>query len=117
MSDKTNRDMSIISKIQENCDSILHRLERYEIDETVFLSNIDYREMILFPLIQIGELANHLSSDFVVLHGDVPWMEIIGMRHIVVHGYGTIDPKWTWNTIKNDIPVLKDCCRSILGNA
>lgn len=89
-------------------------MNRYEIDEIVFLHNEDYREMILFPLVQIGELANHLSTSFIENHGNIPWAEIIGMRHVIVHGYGTIDPLWTWKTIENDIPALKSYCSDIL---
>lgn len=33
--------------------------------------------------------------------------EKVSMRHVLVHGYYTIDPYDLWNTIKNDIPVLK----------
>ena len=68
----------------------------------------------MFPLVQIGELANHLSEDFVLIHKDVPWKDIIGMRHVIVHGYGTIDPRWAWNTIQQDIPELMSYCQSIL---
>ena len=65
MSDREDRDLVIVGKIHENCHSIQKRLDQYEIDETVFVSNTDYREMMLFPLVQIGELANRLSEDFI----------------------------------------------------
>ena len=29
------------------------------------------------------------------------------MRHVLVHGYYTIDPESLWDTIQNDIPALK----------
>lgn len=109
-----DRDLVILRKIVENCDSITSRIDRYAITESIFINNSDYREMILFPLVQIGELANHLTKNFISRYNAVPWSEIVGMRHIIVHGYGTIDPRWAWRTIQKDIPVLKLYCEKIL---
>jgi uncharacterized protein with HEPN domain len=36
------------------------------------------------------------------------------MRNIVAHAYGSINIKDTWDTIKDDIPVLKKYCKTIL---
>lgn len=36
------------------------------------------------------------------------------MRHMIVHGYGTIDTTWAWTTILQDVPELKRLCSSIL---
>jgi len=32
---------------------------------------------------------------------------MIGMRHVLVHGYFEIDLELVWSVIKNDIPQLK----------
>ena len=69
MSELSERDRTIIESIIGYCDSIASRLERYGIDEEVFTRNDDYREMVLFPLLQIGESANHLSAGFLGLPG------------------------------------------------
>lgn len=37
-----------------------------------------------------------------------------GMRNIVAHSYGTVDPEITWEILTEDIPKLKAyCCRII----
>lgn len=114
MSALNDRDRSILDNIVANCDSIEGRIERYRIDRTVFIENADLREMVLFPLIQIGELANHLSERALDAYDDVPWSDIVGMRHIIVHGYVSIDADWAWATIEQDIPELKRVCAAIL---
>lgn len=38
------------------------------------------------------------------IHTELPWNEIIGMRHLLVHGYFTISPDALWDVIQNDIP-------------
>jgi uncharacterized protein with HEPN domain len=63
-------------------------------------------------LLQIGELANHLSDDFMDRHNDIPWKEVVGLRNRVVHGYGLLK-KIVWETVNNDVPVLYAQCKII----
>lgn len=52
----------------------------------------------------IGEAAYKLTNEFRDSHPELPWKEIIGMRHLLVHGYFTISPDILWDVIQNDIP-------------
>lgn len=54
----------------------------------------------------IGEAAYKLTHDFIVSHNELPWKQIIGMRHILVHGYFRITPEDLWDVIQNDIPSM-----------
>ncbi|MGN0053223.1 MAG: DUF86 domain-containing protein [Bacteroides sp.] len=54
----------------------------------------------------IGEASYMLSKDFVERHPDTPWLDIVGMRHVLVHGYYTASPTFIWDTYKNDLDVL-----------
>ena len=54
----------------------------------------------------IGEAAYKLTHEFVANHPELPWQQIVGMRHILVHGYFKISPEDLWNTIENDIPPM-----------
>ena len=54
----------------------------------------------------IGEAAYKLTHGFVDSHPALPWTTIIGMRHVLVHGYFKISPDDLWNTIQNDIPYM-----------
>lgn len=55
----------------------------------------------------IGEAVYMLSAEFRDSHSDVNWRQIERMRHVLVHGYYTIDPESLWDTIEVDIPELK----------
>jgi uncharacterized protein with HEPN domain len=55
----------------------------------------------------VGEAAYMLTKEFIASHPELPWKQIIGMRHILVHGYATVSVKTLWNTAINDIPPLK----------
>ena len=48
-----------------------------------------------------------LSNEFRESHTDVNCRLIERMRHVLVHGYYTVDPESLWDTIEVDIPELK----------
>ena len=55
----------------------------------------------------IGEAAYMITKDYKQEHLELPWRQIEGMRHILVHGYFSISPEVLWDVIQNDIPVLR----------
>ncbi len=54
----------------------------------------------------IGEAAYKLTNEFKAKHPELPWRKIIGMRHVLVHGYNTISPEILWDVIQLDIPPM-----------
>lgn len=52
----------------------------------------------------VGEAAYMLSSEFKELHPDLPWSQMIKMRHVLVHGYASILPEVLWETATKEIP-------------
>jgi len=72
---------------------------RYDHDETLRLA--------LTHLIQvIGEAAQRVSVEFREKYPQIPWREIIGMRHRIVHDYLNVDEDVVWEVIKQDLPPL-----------
>lgn len=55
----------------------------------------------------IGEAGYKLSHEFKEKYNDIPWADIAGMRHHIVHGYYKVDSRVVWNIITNDIPTLR----------
>jgi uncharacterized protein with HEPN domain len=41
---------------------------------------------------------------------------MIGMRHILVHGYFEIDSDIVWEAVVKDLPILKNQIQEILKN-
>jgi uncharacterized protein with HEPN domain len=58
-------------------------------------------------LLIIGEAVTRLSEQLRIQHPEIPWNNIIGMRHILVHGYFEVDLEIVWKVIERDLPVLK----------
>ena len=63
----------------------------------------------------IGEAAFMLSQEFKNSHSEIPWNDIIRMRHVLVHGYATILPELLWNTALKEVPQLKKEIEAIIG--
>ncbi len=47
-----------------------------------------------------------ITKEYKAEHNQLPWKQIEGMRHILVHGYFSINPEVLWDVIENDIPAL-----------
>jgi uncharacterized protein with HEPN domain len=65
----------------------------------------------------VGEAANGLSQRIKVDNPQVPWEQIIGMRHVLVHGYFGIDLDIVWAVIEKDLAPLKSAIEAILDQS
>ena len=55
-----------------------------------------------------------LTKEYKQSHTSVPWLVIEKMRHVLVHGYYTVSPEKVWETVQNDLPILKKQIESLL---
>lgn len=54
----------------------------------------------------VGEAAARTTDRERGLYPDIPWMEIIGLRNRLIHGYDSVDFDILWNIITKDLPPL-----------
>lgn len=62
----------------------------------------------------IGEAASKVSPECRNQLTDVPWPQIIGLRHRLVHDYPRIELGRIWKIAKNEIPVLENILAAYL---
>jgi uncharacterized protein with HEPN domain len=62
----------------------------------------------------IGEAAYQVSEAVRGQLPDIPWEDIIGMRHRLVHAYFDINLDILWNTVVEDLPFLIDALQKAL---
>ncbi|GMO12124.1 MAG: DUF86 domain-containing protein [Treponemataceae bacterium] len=109
----TERDKSLLTHITQHCENIFSAINRFG-GFSAFTTDTDYFNSVCMSLLQIGELANHLSDEFKKNNAEIPWRNIIGLRNVVVHGYGHLDADTVWATLQEDIPKLSEYCKKIL---
>ncbi len=84
--------------------------DAYDADENLRLA--------LIHLVQvIGEAARQVSRDFTGAHPEIPWENIIGMRHKVVHDYLGVDEDIVWQVVTDDLPRLVAALESLVPPA
>ncbi len=87
-------------------------MARKAIEKTHGIRRSDYDEdenlrLALAHLIQIiGEAARRVSAQTRRDHPEIPWSDIIGMRHKVVHDYLEVDDDIVWDVATTDLPPI-----------
>jgi uncharacterized protein with HEPN domain len=61
---------------------------------------------VVYVLQTIGEAARGVSKATRNLHPEVPWDDIVGMRHRLVHNYGRVNLTIVWTTLHTNVPDL-----------
>lgn len=73
-------------------------------------ADLDHNRMLAFALIHaieiVGEAAARLTKETQVRYPEVPWSDVIGMRHRLAHGYYDVNLDRVWDTVKVNLPPL-----------
>lgn len=71
------------------------------------LDNDRLLNLALTRLVEIiGESANRIPVSEREKYPDLPWVQMIGARNRLIHGYDNVDFDVLWAIIQNDLPRL-----------
>lgn len=76
-------------------------------DKERFVADRRTRKAVAHSLQTMGEAAAHVSHAFRDAHPLVPWAEVIGLRHRLVHGYHGVDYDIVWAIVREELPELE----------
>ena len=76
------------------------------LDQAAFLASRLHQNAVIRSLEVIGEAAGKVSSATRTAHPDIPWRDIIGMRHRLIHGYAEIRLDLVWAVVQERIGPL-----------
>ena len=84
-------------------------------DYETFKGDAKTNRAVELDFIVIGEAANQLSGDFEDRYPEIPWSSMRAVRNRLVHVYFAVDPRLLWDTIQNDLPVLRLSLETMLN--
>ena len=100
------KDINRLSHIIEAIDNLFEFTKGISFDG--YKGNKILRFAVIKNLEIIGEAAYLLTNEFKEKHPEVEWKVIIGMRHVLVHGYYQISDEMVWATIQTELLPLKE---------
>lgn len=96
--------------------SALERLNELtqRIDRSVFDSDWVIQNAVLRELEVLGEAAGRVSAQFAATHPEIPWKEITGLRHKLIHDYFAVDLSIVWRTVTVNVPQVLPVVRAAI---
>ena len=109
-----DRDITVLMKIVQYVNEITGTIARFDLDLDKLKSDYVAKNAISMCIMQIGELVGKLTEEFKVAHDKMPWKDIVGLRNIAAHAYGSMDMEILWKIATVNVPELKTYCEGII---
>ncbi|MDD2921102.1 MAG: DUF86 domain-containing protein [Anaerolineales bacterium] len=95
----------------------IERIEGYTtgVKKKDFMDNFMMQDAVMRQIEIIGEASNSVSDEFQEEHQNLPWFQMRGIRNKIVHDYRGINLHIIWDTVTNNLPLLKKQVQDILG--
>ncbi|MCX5810105.1 MAG: DUF86 domain-containing protein [Proteobacteria bacterium] len=88
----------------------IEKIERYT--KNLTLEKLCENDMAIDAIVRnleiIGEASKNVPEKVKSKYPFVEWKEAIGFRNVLIHDYFGIDLESVWDTIKNNLPSLKN---------
>ena len=95
----------------------IEKIQRYTARSSfeAFANDEKTVDAVVRNLTVIGEAAQYIPTDIQARFAAIPWMDMRGMRHRIVHDYLAVDRAIVWRTVTEDLPPLIHLLRSLLS--
>ncbi len=74
-----------------------------DLDWAAFQESRLHQSAVIRALEVIGEAAGRLSTEFTSAHPELPWRDIINMRHRLIHAYSAVRLDIVWDVTQNQL--------------
>jgi len=88
-----------------------------DMDLESFVKNKEKLYATIYCLHVIGEAVKSIPAEIREKYQEIPWRRIAGMRDRLIHGYFAVDFERVWQTVKRDLPPLKEAITKISEKA
>jgi uncharacterized protein with HEPN domain len=79
-----------------------------------FVADARTRDAVVRNLMTMGESVRWIPDVILDAHPDVPWRVMRLVRNVVVHEYFGVDDAILWETVRGDLPPLRDPLAAVL---
>jgi len=86
---------------------LVARTDRNRFDEDWVIQDAIIRDLEV-----LGEAAGRVSPEFTSAHPEIPWREITGIRHKLVHDYFVVDLGIVWRTATVNVHEIRPLVRT-----
>ena len=94
----------------------IDKIEKYTKDST--FEDLCQNDMAIDAVIRnlevVGEASRNVPENIKRKYPFVEWREAIGFRNVLIHDYFGIDLESVWDTIKHNLPSLKENINKVL---
>jgi uncharacterized protein with HEPN domain len=96
-----------------SCDFLLEFTQRKTIKD--YKDDRGFRSAVERELQIIGEALLQLDNNYPQIAEQIPdYLNIIGFRHVLVHGYDSLNPVTVWHVIETKLSELRTQIQSLL---
>lgn len=85
-------------------------MEAVELIQGKSRADLDTNRVVSLALVRlleiVGEAANRVTTATRLQYPDIPWSQIVSLRHRLIHGYDTINLDILWKILTDDLPAL-----------
>jgi len=84
---------------------------------TILIRTRQFNLSVVRLLEIVGEAANRVPREERARYSDIPWPEIVSLRHRLIHGYDMVDFDILWQIITKDLPPLINALEKAISAA
>jgi uncharacterized protein with HEPN domain len=84
------------------------------LDEGAFLASDLHQSAVIRKLEIMGEAAAKVSKAFCAAHPEIPWSQMTGLRHRLIHNYGAVRLDIVWRVTTEMLPGLIGTLRPLI---
>lgn len=109
----TKGDLTFVAHMIDLGESAAHKCSN--ISKEQFDADENLRLAVTHLVQSIGEAARKISTEFRQRHSLIPWIQIVGMRHKVVHDYMHVDYDLVWDVATIELQPLLVELKKLVG--
>jgi uncharacterized protein with HEPN domain len=106
------RDAALLLDIMLAAEDALSFIEG--LNESAFLESALHQSAVIRKLEVMGEAAGKVSKAFCAAHPAIPWKQMTGLRHRLIHDYGDVRLDIVWRVVSEQLPSLIALLRPLI---